>query len=93
MYRKFTCKKFACMQTVGGGVVRGCHASLARFTLTRSQFGAFHFGAMPVWRVSLWRVSHVCAYADPVSAKASFKRAIFRISVEMRCFLRPFGAY
>ena len=29
------------------------HASLARFTMTRSQFGVFLFGAMPFWRVSL----------------------------------------
>ena len=61
------------------------HASLARFTSTRFQFSAFHFSAMPVWRVSLWRVSHFCAYADPVSAKASFARTIFLISAEKSC--------
>ena len=64
--------------------------SLARFTLTRSQFGAFHFGAMPVWRVSLWHVSHFCAYADPVSAKASFARTIFRISAYLFALMFPF---
>ena len=64
--------------------------SLPRFTLTRSQFGAFHFGAMPVWHVSLWRVSHFCAYADPVSAKASFAPTIFRISAYLFALMFPF---
>ena len=31
----------------------GLRASLARFSMTRSQFGAFFIGAMPVWRVLL----------------------------------------
>ena len=50
--------------------------SSARFTLARCQFGAFHFGAFPIF---------VPTYADPVSAKYSFARTIFRISAEKSC--------
>ena len=35
--------------------------SLARFSITRSQFGV-----MAIWHELLWRVSHFCAYVDPV---------------------------